>query len=107
MTGVSTAQPVDAPSPAPVEDAGAAAAAAASAAGAAVVEQDKYVAKFAAREAKIREAVTKQEHARLVRDQLVHCYRKYGVNHRSRCEGISRSYLDAINGLSPYSTPLP
>ena len=59
-------------------------------------------AMLAAREVAARETVVAVERAKLLREDVVACYRAEGVNHLERCGARVRAYLDAIENVGAH-----
>ena len=57
---------------------------------------------LAAREVAARETVVAVERAKLLREDVVACYRIEGVNHLERCGARVRAYLDAIENVGAH-----
>jgi hypothetical protein len=63
------------------------------------------VAFFESREQRVRENYVAIEHAKILREELIHCYRKEGVNHIEYCQGIAAKYKHAIRGCTTDQHP--
>ena len=53
-------------------------------------------ARLAEREQTLRESWIRTMEAKLVRDQLDHCYESEGVNHLQSCKDLRERYLDML-----------
>ncbi|TBU32553.1 NADH-ubiquinone oxidoreductase 12 kDa subunit [Dichomitus squalens] len=56
----------------------------------------EYKARLAEREQILRESWIRTMEAKLVRDQLDHCYQSEGVNHLESCKDLRERYLDML-----------
>ena len=54
------------------------------------------VAYLEAREQRVREHFVAIEHAKILRENLIACYRKEGVNHIEYCQDVAAKYKAAI-----------
>ena len=59
-------------------------------------------ATLAAREVAARETMVAVERAKLLREDVVACYRAEGVNHLERCKARVRAYLEAIGNVGAH-----
>lgn len=48
------------------------------------------------REQRSREKAVAIEKAKLARQEVIHCYRKEGVNHYDNCKDVAQKYLEII-----------
>ena len=56
----------------------------------------RVTARLAEREHIVRESWVRTMEAKLVRDQLDHCYESEGVNHLQSCKDLRERYLDML-----------
>eukprot|EP00937_MAST-01D_sp_MAST-1D-sp2_P004820 g4820.t1 len=54
------------------------------------------VAFLESREQRVREHYVAIENAKILREELIQCYRKEGVNHIERCQDIAQKYKVAL-----------
>ena len=63
------------------------------------------VAFFESREQRVRENYVAIEHAKILREQLIQCYRTEGVNHIQYCQDIAAKYKHSIRGCKTDQHP--
>ena len=65
------------------------------------------VAYYAAREQRVREHFVAIEHAKILRESLIACYRKEGVNHIEACQEIAAKYKAALGPAHDHYPHIP
>ena len=68
------------------------------------IDRSDPVARFEAREQRVRAQFVAVEEAKLKREALILCYRREGVNHMENCKELVKEYRASIN---EYGTSVP